>query len=108
MTNGIGNLIAFLGKFLIAIGNTLLGYLMVNGIPSISEQLNNPVPPCVVVFMISYLMSSVFMRVYSMTSLTLLQCLYADVDICNQLGINKFENKRRPKEMENVVEMLRK
>jgi hypothetical protein len=53
-------------------------------------------------------MAAVFMSVYSMTSLTLLQCLYADVDICNQLGNDKFTNKQRPKEMHSVVNMLRK
>jgi hypothetical protein len=36
----------------------------------------------VVIFVISLSMSSVFMNLYDTTSLTVLQCLYADIDIC--------------------------
>lgn len=84
ITNGIGTLIQFLGKMGIATGNTLLSYLMLTQIPSIKESVQSPLAPLVVIFFISYVMAAIFMSVYAITSLTLLQCLYADVDLCNQ------------------------
>ena len=81
ITNGIGMLISFLGKITIAVVNTMIGYLFLTQIQSIKSSIESPIGPLVIVFIISYLLASVFMSVYSITSLTILQCLYVDVDI---------------------------
>lgn len=83
VTNGIGSLISFLGKISIAVANSLVCYLLMTQVESIADTIDNPLVPLIVVFLISYLVAVVFMSVYSTTSLTILQCLYADVDICN-------------------------
>ena len=108
ITNGVGSLITFLGKMTISVGNCLIAYLMLTKAESISSLIGNPFPPLIVVFALSYVMGSVFMSVYSISSLTLLQCLYADVDICDQLGREKFSSKYRPREMESVVYLIRR
>jgi len=82
ITNGIGGLIFFLGKMTISMINTLIGYLLITNIESFKEDIDNPLPVLVVIFVISLSMSSVFMNLYDTTSLTVLQCLYADIDIC--------------------------
>lgn len=82
ITNGIGTLICFLGKLTISISNTLLGYFMLEYV--LKLDINSPVIPLMVMFLLSYIMAAQVMSVYQITSLTILQCLYADVDICNQ------------------------
>ena len=56
----------------------------------------------------SYLVATVFMSVYSIISLTILQCLYADVDICNQDSKDIYDGRHRPQEMGDIVNMLKK
>ena len=108
ITNGIGMLISLLGKLAISVGNTLIGYILVTACHDISRDLSSPIAPLVIIFLMSYVMAALFMSVYSTTSLTILQCLYADVDICDQHNQDKFNQKRRPKEMAGVVTYLRK
>lgn len=81
ITNGIGMLISFLGKVTIAVANTLIGFLIIKESKTISDSLESPIGPLCVIFLISYVMAVIFMSVYSTTSLTILQCLYVDVDI---------------------------
>lgn len=82
ITNGIGGMIRLLGKFTICVANTFVAYIMVTQIDQLEEDIDNPIVILGVIFIISYALSAVFMEVYSIISLTILQCLYADVDIC--------------------------
>ena len=108
ITNGVGSLITFLGKMTIGVGNCVIAYFMLTKIDSISQNIGNPFPPLAVIFVMSYVMGSVFMSVYSTASITLLQCLYADVDICHQQGREMYSSKNRPREMESIVLLIRK
>ena len=108
ITNGIGTLICFLGKLTISIGNVCIGYLFLRYLPAIADSLDSPIAPLIVIFIFSYVMASIFMSVYATTSLTILQCLYADVDICSQNNQDQYDSKHRPQEMESVVRMLKK
>jgi len=104
--NGIGSLIFFLGKMTISIVNTAIGYLLITHVESFKEDIDNPIPILAIIFLISLMMASVFMNLYDSTSLAVLQCLYADVDICHQTGEDPKNNMNRPREMHGVVEML--
>ena len=108
ITNGIGGLISFLGKMTIACSNTVIGYIICTQIDSMKEMIQVPFAPAVLIFLLSYLMASIFMQVYSITSLTILQCLYADVDLCIQDGTDQFSSQQRPREMIGIVARLRK
>ena len=108
ITNGIGYLITFLGKLMIAVGNSVIGYLFLTMLPSIKDDIASPISPLIVVAAISYVMAAIFMSIFGTTSLTLLQCLYADVDICKQRQYDEFSSKYRPREMEAIVARLRK
>jgi len=94
ITNGVGWLITFIGKMTISLGNTFLGYMFVMWFTTMGDDVKNasPAPPVAVIFIYSYLLAAVFMSVFSTTSLAILQCLYADVDICNQNREDQFES----------------
>lgn len=106
ITNGIGTLIFFLGKMTISIFNTLIGYFIITNVPEFREEIENPVTVLAVVFLMSLVVANVFMEVLSSASLTILQCFYTDVDICEQSKTDIFNNKNRPVEMQEIVEML--
>jgi hypothetical protein len=105
ITNGVGSLIYLLGRFTIALGNTFIGYLIITNAAEF-EEIDNPLPPTAVIFVISFMMATIFMDIFGSTSLACLQCLYADVDICNQNGQDPINSTARPKEMTAVVSML--
>ena len=72
ITNGIGALIQFLGRVTVSIANTLIGYLIITYVPEFVEDIDSPVPVLLVIFFISFTMATVFMEVYSSTSLAIL------------------------------------
>ena len=86
ITQGVGSFISFLGKIVIAGVNTLLGYLIITEDKNISDNIESPIAPLIVIFVISYLIASIFMGVYTIISITILQCMYTDIDICDQAG----------------------
>lgn len=80
--NGIGGMVRFLGRFTICIANTFLGYLLISYETTMKEEIDNPIIILAVIFLLSWAMATIFMEVYSTVSLTLLQCMYADFDLC--------------------------
>ena len=83
LTIGIGGVIEFIGKVTIAAANTLIAFIWIYyKINETEEIISDPVTPLIVVFEISYLIAKAFMDVYQTISLTILQCIYTDVDIC--------------------------
>lgn len=82
ITNGIGGVMRLLGRFSICITNTFIGYIIISNVEDLRQTIDNPVVILAAIGLISFLMSSVFMDVYALVSLTILQCLYVDVDIC--------------------------
>lgn len=83
ITNGIGAFLFFLGKAAICILNTAVGYLIINNVEEFKEDIDQPIPFLLLIFFMSYMMANTFMEVYGGVSLAVLQCFYADVDICN-------------------------
>jgi hypothetical protein len=109
ITNGIGMMISLLGKMTIAVANTLIGYLIIREtIPVKENGYETPFLPLIVIFVYSYIMATIFMSVYSTTSLCILQCLYADIDMLDTDSEDKFDSRHRPIEMEPIVMMLKK
>lgn len=106
ITNGIGAFIFFLGKMTISIVNTAIGYCLITYIPDFEEDIDQPLPFLLLIFMMSYIMATTFMELYGGVSLAILQCLYADVDIANQEGKDAMDNSNRPEEMNYVIGLL--
>ena len=99
ITNGVGSLIYLLGKCTIAVGNTLIGYLLITHVPQLKEVIDNPIAILAIIFAQSLMMATIFMNVYDSVSLTIMQCLWADVDICNQNREDALDGSNRPREM---------
>lgn len=60
--------------------------------PDLKEDIDNPIVILALIFLMSWALATVFMEIYSVTSLAILQCLYADVDICNQKNEDPYNN----------------
>jgi len=72
----------FLGRVSICVVNTFIAYKLIDNVSDIGEDIDNPIVMLGIIFLISFAMSSVFMDTFAVISLTILQCLYTDVDIC--------------------------
>jgi len=57
----------------------------------------------VIVGLFSYCIATIFMSMYTTTTLCLLHSLYADVDICNQKSYDQMVGMNRPVEMQSLV-----
>jgi Plasma-membrane choline transporter len=106
ITNGIGFLVTNLGLISIAAGNTFVCYWIL--MFWYSKVIESYIPPLTVIFLMSLVLGHVQMHLYSITSLTLLQCLYTDVDICSQQRRSIVERSHRPREIEAVFDLLLK
>lgn len=84
INDGIGKLLHSLGKVFISVSNTGIGYLVITYVPSYQEDIDQPVPFLLLILIMSYKLAAAFMDVYQDCGLVILQCLYADVDICKQ------------------------
>ena len=85
VVGGIGEIVIFLGKLLIAIATTGLFYVIITFIPSIKANILEPLFLLLVnlflfqlVFVIAYLVALIFMSVYSVAMDALLACFIVD------------------------------
>lgn len=65
VSEGIASWFIFLGKVFICIANTGVSFLIVDNWPDLKNKLNSPIPPLICVFVISYVISSVYMALLS-------------------------------------------
>jgi len=79
---GIGGIFNLLGKLAVTVANVLIGYCCVCYLPQLEIEVNSPIGPLVVIGLFSYCVATIFMSMYTTTTLCLLHSLYADVDIC--------------------------
>lgn len=107
-TAGLGGIFNMIGKGAVAIVNVIAAFLVLQYMPDLHGTISSPVAPLGVVFIISFLISTLFMQMYSTTSVCLLHCLFADVDICKTMGYDEMQGQNRPKEMRSVVRILSK
>jgi solute carrier family 44 (choline transporter-like protein), member 2/4/5 len=81
VSEGLGGLFIFLGKVFISVVNTGICYLILINWKELNDKLNSPIPPLVAVFLISYVVASVFMALFSITANALTQCFLTDVEL---------------------------
>ena len=80
ITLGIANILMFIGKAFIMGVSGFLTYIILEK-SSISEKLFAPFVPVIVVIIIAYLTSSIFLSVFSFAANTMLHCLFFDCEI---------------------------
>jgi len=107
-TGGVGFIFTFIGKMSIAIGNTITIYFVLINWPTLYKEVNSPIGPLAVTFLISYVISALFMDIYTTTGIALMHCLFADIDMCKQMDICMFDGTNRPPEMADIVKSITK
>jgi len=80
IVSGVGTILIFLGKALIMIMSGWIAYLiMMNS--DLKDKLYSPVFPVIVVVVIAYIMSSIFLSVFSFSANTILHCFLVDEEV---------------------------
>jgi hypothetical protein len=77
----VGTIFMYLGKFFIACSSATVAFILAAYWPWIRGDISSPVIPCITVFIIGYVVGSIFMSVYSIASNTILQCFILDYEI---------------------------
>lgn len=108
ITSGLGTIFIFLGKAAITVCNTFIGYAIIASWPRIYDVINSPVAPIVAVFIISFIISSLFMSIFGVAGTTLLQCFLVDVELNKKAGKGDEDGSHRPRELDHLIKALRK
>jgi solute carrier family 44 protein 1 (choline transporter-like protein)/choline transporter-like protein 2/4/5 len=74
----------FLGKWVITLGATYVGYMVITKYSYWGDQIHSPIFPTIVFMLIAYTISGLFMSVYGMACDTILQCFLADEEISSR------------------------
>lgn len=112
LTDSLGGIFIFLGKIAVAVANTFIAYALILNWPYISDKLNSPIGPLICIFIVSYLIASIFMTIFAISSNALVQCFLTDIELSKK-GLNGQDNgtvdgKNRPKELDDLVQILKK
>jgi hypothetical protein len=107
ISTGIASLIIFLGKMTVSVIATGVGYVLVTEWSYISDSILEPFAPCVVFFISSYIITSVYMSIFSTSVCAILQCFLVDVDVTKKTTAEEMiDCQNRPKELEELVRSL--
>lgn len=80
----IGAVFMFLGKWVITLGATYIGYMIITRADKWKNDIHSPIFPTVVFILIAYAISGLFMSVYGMACDTILQCFLADEELSSK------------------------
>ena len=94
MVTGIGYILIFLGKAIIMILSGWVAYIILMYTPSLKNKLYSPVFPVVIVVVIAYLLSSIFLSLYSFSANTILHCFIIDEEV---------KGNRAPKSLQSFI-----
>ena len=109
VTEGLGGIFIFLGKVLVSVANTLVAYAILEEWTELRDKVNSVLPVLAAVLLATYIVTSVFMSVYSVASVAILQCFLTDVELSKASNNGEAtDGKHRPKELESLVKALRK
>lgn len=81
----------------------MIAYCCIAYMPQLEITVNSPIGPLFIVALFSYMIASIFMSMYSTTSLCMLHSFYADLDICKQKSYDEMIGMNRPQEMQELV-----
>ena len=80
---GIADVFMFLAKFFISIATTGLSWLFMG----LMADVESPFLPLFVVFLLSYMIASIFIAIFDVSANTILQCYLMDKEIAAQQGL---------------------
>jgi len=102
IVGGVGNIIMFLGKLMIAAATTLIFYFIITYETTIKANILQPIYLLVLVFIISYAIGILFMSVYSLAMDTVFQCFI--VDETNQKAKGGKQAVYAPEELRDLMD----
>jgi len=109
ISTGVTNIIIFLGKMLVSLIATFVGFILVTDWAEVKDDILEPFAPCVVFFFSAYLISSIYMSIFSTSVVAILQCFLVDVDVTGKTSAGDLiDGHNRPKELEAMVRALTK
>ena len=77
----LGSFFTLFGMLFIAAGSAVIGYFVITKVDMFSEELNSPVLPVVAMALIGFIIGSVTMSVYGMSSDALMHCFLLDEEL---------------------------
>ena len=104
LTETMGTIIITLGKFLISLGNTLILFVVITKAPFISTEINSPFAPSILIFIISFTFTSIFLSIYNVSSTSIMQCFIVDVEISKKEGRDHVYGDNRPEELSDLIQ----
>lgn len=78
IVSGVGSILMFIGKLLIALGTTACFYAFILYHPTARDNIFQPIYLLIIVFIMSYAVGVLFMTVYTLAMDTLLACFIVD------------------------------
>lgn len=101
MVAGIGAILMFVGKVTICALSGWIAYLIIMNAKVLKDQVYSPVFPIVVVVAIAYLLSSVFLSIFSFSSTAILHCFILDSELAQKGGKVNFHT---PKSLQTFID----
>jgi len=80
--DGIADIFMFLAKFFISVSTTLLSWLVMEAMTDVQHLFF----PLFVIFLLAYLIASIFIAVFDISANTILQCYLLDKEIARSMG----------------------
>eukprot|EP00456_Euglypha_rotunda_P045897 TRINITY_DN36415_c0_g1_i13.p1 TRINITY_DN36415_c0_g1~~TRINITY_DN36415_c0_g1_i13.p1 ORF type:complete len:436 (-),score=42.61 TRINITY_DN36415_c0_g1_i13:154-1461(-) len=87
--NAVSGILMFIGKLTVAVATMAMCGLILTNVSPWSEEIYSPIVPAIVVFMLSYVISSMFFLIFEVAIDTTLLCFLVDSE----------KNKKTPNEM---------
>ncbi len=88
MTSMVGGLLMFVGKGTILVLSGWIGYLIIVNSSVLKDKVAAPIFPVVVIIIIAYLISSIFLSIFSFSAETILHCFLVDSEISAKNGVS--------------------
>lgn len=82
MVDGMAHIFMFIGKLCITALTTFLGFLLIKPMTPEGTNISSPFVPVLIIFMLSYVISSIFIGIFDASANTILQCYLMDMDMC--------------------------
>ena len=93
----IGGVFNIIGKLFIAGITALVGYVIITQVEDYNKKLNSPILPTLLFLLIGWLIGSIFISIYGMSSDALMHCFLVDQEI-------NRDPKYSPEELRRFVE----
>lgn len=88
MVSGIGFILMFVGKMTICTLSGWISYLIIMNAPVFKDKIYSPIFPVIIVVFIAYLISSVFLSIFSFSATAILHCFILDSELAKKGGRN--------------------